>query len=406
MLISCPECNKQISDKAVSCPNCGYPIQEQQATQTAQPKKKNGRMRLPNGFGRITEIKGKNLRKPFRAMITDGKDEEGHPIGKLLKPHAYFKTYNEAYQALIEYNRNPYDYENDLTMQELYDKWLEYYTPKISKSRINAIKASWHYCDAIAQKSVQTIRTPDLKRHLDDAYKINKSGEKVYPSDNTRNTIKYTLSLMFDYAVEYGYTDRNYARDIRSGYGTDEAVNPHLSYSKEEMTKLWNYKEDDFRRDMLLVQCYMGWRPGELCDITTNRVNMTDWVIKGGSKTSAGKDRECVVHECIRPIIRKWYSRSVMSGSSRLFLKGKRGVTYEVYKLEFKDLIHKLGLNPSHRPHDGRKQFATMAKEAGVDPYAVKLMMGHAVKDLTERVYTDVNLKWLHKEIAKIKVKK
>ena len=25
-LISCPECNKEISDKAWACPNCGYPI--------------------------------------------------------------------------------------------------------------------------------------------------------------------------------------------------------------------------------------------------------------------------------------------------------------------------------------------------------------------------------------------
>lgn len=26
-LINCPECGKQISDKATACPNCGYPIQ-------------------------------------------------------------------------------------------------------------------------------------------------------------------------------------------------------------------------------------------------------------------------------------------------------------------------------------------------------------------------------------------
>jgi hypothetical protein len=26
-LVNCPECNKQISDKANACPNCGYPIQ-------------------------------------------------------------------------------------------------------------------------------------------------------------------------------------------------------------------------------------------------------------------------------------------------------------------------------------------------------------------------------------------
>lgn len=25
-LISCPECGKQVSDRADSCPNCGYPI--------------------------------------------------------------------------------------------------------------------------------------------------------------------------------------------------------------------------------------------------------------------------------------------------------------------------------------------------------------------------------------------
>lgn len=25
-LIECPECGKKISDKAINCPNCGYPI--------------------------------------------------------------------------------------------------------------------------------------------------------------------------------------------------------------------------------------------------------------------------------------------------------------------------------------------------------------------------------------------
>ena len=41
------------------------------------PRQKKKRMRLPNGFGQISEIKGKRLRKPFRAMITVDKTEEG-----------------------------------------------------------------------------------------------------------------------------------------------------------------------------------------------------------------------------------------------------------------------------------------------------------------------------------------
>ncbi|MCD8160790.1 MAG: zinc-ribbon domain-containing protein [Clostridiales bacterium] len=27
-LITCPECNAQVSDKAIACPHCGYPVQE------------------------------------------------------------------------------------------------------------------------------------------------------------------------------------------------------------------------------------------------------------------------------------------------------------------------------------------------------------------------------------------
>lgn len=27
-LISCPECEKEVSDKAKSCPNCGFPFKE------------------------------------------------------------------------------------------------------------------------------------------------------------------------------------------------------------------------------------------------------------------------------------------------------------------------------------------------------------------------------------------
>ena len=40
-------------------------------------------------------------------MVTVGKSPTGKPICKLLKPKAYFKTYNEAYQALMKYHEDP-----------------------------------------------------------------------------------------------------------------------------------------------------------------------------------------------------------------------------------------------------------------------------------------------------------
>ena len=36
-LIACPECEKQISDKAIACPNCGYPVRERQQETAPTP---------------------------------------------------------------------------------------------------------------------------------------------------------------------------------------------------------------------------------------------------------------------------------------------------------------------------------------------------------------------------------
>ena len=110
MLIKCPECDLQVSDKATFCPHCGYPLQPD-IKQRKPRSKNNKRRRLPNGFGQISEIKNRNLRNPFRAMVTVGKTSTGRPICKPLKPESYFPTYNDAYTALVEYNKNPYDLE-------------------------------------------------------------------------------------------------------------------------------------------------------------------------------------------------------------------------------------------------------------------------------------------------------
>lgn len=81
MLMKCPECELQVSDKAPACPHCGYPMKP---TVKQKPRTKaNKRRRLPNGFGQISEIKNRNLRNPFRAMVTVGKTQRG---GLFVKP--------------------------------------------------------------------------------------------------------------------------------------------------------------------------------------------------------------------------------------------------------------------------------------------------------------------------------
>ena len=60
-------------------------------------------------------------------------------------------------------------------------------------------------------------------------------------------------------------------------------------------------------------------------------------------------------------------------------------------------------MDKRHRPHDGRKHFVTMAKKYNVDEYAIKYIVGHAISDLTERVYTQRDIEWLKEEMKKIK---
>ena len=148
MLVKCPECELQVSNKATSCPHCGYPMVKQEEAPKRRSTKK--RMRLPNGFGRIAEIKGRNLRNPFRVSVTVGHDEFGHPISKPLQPKSYFATYNEAYAALVEYNKNPYDLSPSITVSELYARWSkEYFKTLKSLSSERTITAAWKYCSSV-----------------------------------------------------------------------------------------------------------------------------------------------------------------------------------------------------------------------------------------------------------------
>jgi len=77
--------------------------------------------------------------------------------------------------------------------------------------------------------------------------------------------------------------------------------------------------------------------------------------------------------------------------------------TYKHFLDGYKKVKDELALDQNHRPHDGRACFVTLAKKHGVDEYAIKYIVGHAVSDITEKVYTKRNPDRLRAEIEKIK---
>lgn len=410
MLTKCPECDLPVSDKANACPHCGYPLKPSEKQK--RPRKSTKRRRLPNGFGQISEIKNRNLRNPFRAMITVGKTPEGRPICKPLKPESYFATYNDAYAALVEYNKNPYDLEPSITMLELYNKWLPEYekTVKSTKSATSA----WAYCSAVYKMRVMDVRARHVKGCMEEGTAVIR-GKEQHPSATMKNQIKSLFNLMLDYALEYELVNRNYSRTFNLTEETVKEIQSvkkgHIAFTDDEMALLWENISKKRGIDILLIQCYSGWRPQELGLLELKDVDLENWTFKGGIKTDAGENRVVPIHSRVQKLVLRRYQEAQSLGSPYLFnwadpnnrKKKNISLTYARYQKAFERIRDELKLNPEHRPHDGRTHFVTMAKRYGVDEYAIKYMVGHKISDITEKVYTRREFAWLREEIEKIK---
>lgn len=410
MIIKCIECGLQVSDKAILCPHCGFPMQPNAVGKYT--RKKKGRPKLPNGFGQISEIKNRNLRNRFRVMVTVGKTSEGKPISKLLKPNAYFKTYNEAYEALVEYNKNPYDLNtSSITMTELYEKWSKEYLKTVATSNVRSIQSAWNYCSVLYEMRVADVRAKHLKKCIDGASREGK-GKIIQASSNTKSRIKSIFNLMFDYANENDLVEKNYARTFNVSdkilKEVEEVKRGHISFTDKEMEILWKNVDKIPYVDVILIQCYSGWRPQELGLIELNRVDLNNWVFAGGMKTDAGMNRLVPIHSKIRPLIKKRYEEAININSKYLInctdsqRKNDIKMTYDKYRHRFRSIRDKLNLNPEHRAHDPRKQFITMAKRYNLDEYAIKYIAGHRISDITEKIYTDRTVQWLKDEMEKI----
>lgn len=340
-------------------------------------------------------------------MVTVGKTPEGRPICKLLKPEAYFETYNDAYAALLEYNKNPFDLSKDITVKELYERWSAIYYEKIASPRTYI--GAWKYCTEVYDLPVRELKIRHIKGCMYKGTVTNRTGTHT-ASANTKSYIKSLFSLMLDYAVEQEIVDRNCARNFKFDEVL-ETENHHIDFTEDEMNTIWGAVGRIPNIEFLLIQCYTGLRPQEIGSILLENANMDDGYFIGGMKTKAGKMRVIPIHPKILEFVQYYYQDALAKNSEYLFnylpespnhRKNTTKLTYRRYAELFRQVIEQLDLNPEHKPHDGRVQFATMAKKYKVDEYAIKRIIGHKIDDITEEIYTKRNIDWLKDEISKI----
>lgn len=376
---------------------------------------KHKRMRLPNGFGQISEIKNAHLRKPFRAMVTVGKNELGRPIVKPLKPESYFKTYNEAYSALMKYHESPYDIEQNITVKEVYDRWLKRkYDTDLShyshESKAGMMRA-WNYCQSIENITMRELRVKHIKFCMDHGISEVR-GIKKTPDPSMQILIKQLFNQLFDYAIEYDIVSINYARNMVMSKELLKEVktttNGHIPYTDEEMAIIWNNVGQNIIADLIIVQCYTGWRPQELLTLQTESTNINEWTFSGGMKTEAGKNRTVPIHSKIKGIVKRMYESSMSANRKYLFFRTNKygkmcDMSYRWFLVKYYEFLDQNKISSNHRPHDGRTHFITQAKKYNVDEYAIKKIVGHTITDLTEKIYTKRSIEWYASEIEKIK---
>lgn len=382
MLVTCPECQKQISSFAVSCPGCGYPMNIttlSDVDRSVSRSRKTSYRRLPNGFGSIRKLSGKRRRKygAYPAI------KEYYDNGTAVLPRAigYYETYNEAYSALMDYNKNPYDIDKrGLTFASVYQLFMDFKfngKKQYSDSSRRILVAAYKHCSALYDKPFASIRTHEFQKVVD----------SCELKTATVEAIILLIKQMSVYAIQNDIIDKNYAQYVKLNRENDDESG--VPFTDEEISLLWANSEDDVIK-IALILIYSGWRIQEFMKCT---YDLENHIMTGGLKTKQGKNRTVPIHDDIYD-----------------FCVAIQGHSYSKsnYLKSFHAALERLGIGNSstgavHTPHDCRHTFSWLCDRYKVDDLCKRMIMGHSLgKDVETSVYGHRTVDELKSEINKI----
>ena len=128
-------------------------------------------------------------------------------------------------------------------------------------------------------------------------------------------------------------------------------------------------------------------------------VHLEEKYMRGGVKTAAGKNRIIPVAEKILPFIAEMFNPQ----NEFLITLDDKPITYQNFLQKYWRKNEILNSLPTkHLPHDGRHTCATMLDDAEVPLKIRQMILGHASKDITNRVYTHKTIQQLIDAINRI----
>ncbi len=348
-------------------------------------------MKLPNGYGSIVKLSGKR-RKPFAVRITTGYDldMDAVRVTQKYKYLEYFEKRADAMTFLAQYNAGLAVKEHTSIMDvptfaEIYALWMQELESRkrgLGASMRRSLNSAFNKLERLHDRRITSIRYVDAQNVLDGFRNMSKS--------STSNMVMVFHGVA-QYAVKYEYITSDFSANLRSEGCDPKGI--HKPFTKEEIRMLWS-DADNYVAQYALITIYTGMRPSEVLAIRPDPEHLERHYMVGGLKTAAGRNRIIPLHRDIEPIIRRFYAKG--STACRFHDTGNFRVTH------WNPYMMAHGLD--HKPHDGRHTCATLMEAAGVPLNRRKLILGHAVSDITDGVYTHVEPSELVAEINKIEV--
>lgn len=390
-LINCPECSHSVSDKAFTCPNCGYPIQNTQKTPRAPSARKTRYKKLPNGFGSIKKLSG-NRRKPFAAFPPCvGFSETGSPI--LPKAIGYFETYNGAYQALSDYHKSPFDTENvRITFKEVFEIYQtsKEYTALKDRS-VQSKLAAYKHCEAIYNTEVRKLNKAICEEIID----------RVDTGSATKKNVLTVMRTVIRYAMDMNLLTKDCTANI--SIEESDPVIDRIPYTKTEVALLWK-NSDKWQYRLMLILLYSGLRVNELLKNTIDNVNLEEKYIYVPKHLAKNKEseRKVPIHDRTLPFVRA-FVENPNRGSKKNIILNDAGtvITYNNFCSRDLKKMNK-GLEHEHKFHDTRHTFASIGTEAGIPELYMQKIMGHKPKSILYNTYTHITMEELLEYINKI----
>lgn len=387
-MMICPRCRKDSIPEAVYCPYCGRKL-------SPEPSKRKPK-RTPNGTG-CAYRRGAGWEAcavvGYRELPDDLMDPENkRQRVPIKKTKGGFPT-KAAALAYIPTLKNQVK-ESPLTLQQIWDAWEPWYSPRIDKSTMNGYRAAYHYYQTLADKRIVLITADELQKCMDDCPK----------GKRTHQNMKVVAGLLWKYAKSKHIVSQVESEILFTGKGQSKKREALTDLEVQRIFQaIGTYRYAEY----IFCLCYLGYRPGEMLELRKDQVveHKGRLFIVEGKKTDAGRDRTVPVHQKIEAIIR---DRLMVPGTDLVFpqyvfgriskknpialFQGFKGMSDNYFREDiFKPMMEKLGIAAGKVPYGARHTFSNKLKAASGDDRDKAALIGHSDYTFTQTKYQSTN---------------